>query len=265
MPNRSIHAPEPAPPGRPPPVDRAHSPGRQRCENASEPLSASLRDTWVDRVAHDLRGPLAPMQTAAYLLRDSTMDPAQRTELLDLLEQQIERLGEMVGEVSDFGRAEAGRLIARWEPVDIESLLAELGAGLQSSTPDVALDDSARGVHVEGDMLRVAQMFQLLLGVQLAHGDPAPVAARLESDRGRLRMTCTVACPDASDDLVALLLTAPHPDPPDGSLGFGLVIAGAIAAAHGGTLRGCARDACSVELVLELPCAKPSRPVAPAG
>lgn len=257
MPSRSIRTPDPAPPAPPPPVDCA-PPMRGRSGAATASLSASLRTTWVDRVAHDLRGPLAPMQTAAYLLRDPSIDPAQRAELLDLLEQQIQRLGEMVGEVSDFGRAEAGRLIARRETVDIESLACSLEGHAQAGAPRLTLDPSARGVQIEGDVLRIVQMFRLLLDVRLARGEAAPVRARLDSNGRRLRMTCTVPCPDASDGLVALLLAAPHPDPPDGSLGFGLVIAGAIAAAHGGTLRGRARDACSVELVLELPCAAPA-------
>lgn len=219
-------------------------------------LSPSLRNTWVDRVAHDLRGPLAPMQTATYLLRDPEIDAAQRDELLDLLEQQIRRLSQMIGEVSDFGRAEAGRLVTRRERVEVESLVADL-AGSLHTPPRIELDASAHGVLLEGDILRIAQMFQLLLGMRLARGVPAPVAARLESGRGRLSMRCTVACPEASDELVDLLLAAPHPDPPDDTLGFGLVIAGAIAAAHGGRLHGHASDGEHVELVLELPCVRP--------
>lgn len=241
------------PPGRRPPGAIAGVP--QRRPPVAGHVSAALRTTWVDRVAHDLRGPLAPMQTAAYLLRDPEVDAAQRDELLDLLEQQIQRLSEMIGEVSDFGRAEAGRLVTRREQVEVESLVADLAGGLHTP-PRVELDASVHGVLLEGDVLRIAQMFQLLLGMRLARGVPAPVAARLESDRGRLCMHCTLPCPEASDELVDLLLAAPHPDPPDDTLGFGLVIAGAIASAHGGTLRGRACDEESVELVLDLPCVR---------
>ena len=242
-------------PGRRPSGAVAGVPPRRPAPGAGH-LDPSLRNTWVDRVAHDLRGPLAPMQTAAYLLRDPDIDAAQREELLDLLEHQIHRLSEMICEVSDFGRAEAGRLVTRREQVEVASLVADL-AGSLHSPPRVELDPSVHGVALEGDILRIAQMFQLLLGARLAPGVALPVSARLESERGRLRMHCTVPCPEASDELVDLLLAAPHPDPPDDTLGFGLVIAGAIAEAHGGCLRGHACDEDSVELVLELPCVRP--------
>ena len=66
-------------------------------------------------------------------------------------------------------------------------------------------------------------------------------------------MACAVPCRDATDDLGEALLRAPHPDPPDDALGFGLLIAEAIADAHGGQLRGRASAPDTLEFLLELP------------
>ena len=33
---------------------------------------------WLDRLAHDLRGPLAPLQTASYLLQRDDLDETRR-------------------------------------------------------------------------------------------------------------------------------------------------------------------------------------------
>lgn len=218
-------------------------------------MSEPLANAWIDRVAHDLRGPLSPMQTAVYLLREPAIDDAQRDELLAVLERQIKRLSDMIGEFSDFGLGEAGRLVARCEAVDIASLVADLTASLRACPPRVTLDADVRGLQVEGDVLRLAQLFRILLGMQLARGQVAAVQARLEASDGHLRMRCALPCTGASDALAELLLAAPHPDPPDDTLGFGLVIAGAIATAHGGSLRGHASGPDTLEFVLELPCA----------
>ncbi|MGJ4802050.1 sensor histidine kinase [Luteimonas sp. SDU82] len=218
-------------------------------------MSTPLGKAWVDRVAHDLRGPLAPMQTAVYLLREPAISDSQRDELLAVLDRQIERLSGMIGEFSDFGRAETGRLVAHRETVDIAALLADLGGGAQDCPPQVALDPAAHGLQVQGDVLRLAQLFQLLLGMQLTRGQSTPVSARIEAAGGGLRMTCALRCAGASDELAQLLLAAPHPDPPDDTLGFRLLIAGAIADAHGGSLEGSARDPETLDLVLELPAA----------
>ena len=54
-------------------------------------MIASLQ--WLDRLAHDLRGPLTPLQTAAYLLRSGQVTPERQQELFALIERQTRQLG----------------------------------------------------------------------------------------------------------------------------------------------------------------------------
>ncbi|MGY1409242.1 MULTISPECIES: sensor histidine kinase [unclassified Luteimonas] len=216
-------------------------------------MSALIARTWMDRVAHDLRGPLAPMQTAVYLLRDPRIADGQRDELLAVLERQIQRLGGMIDEFSDLGRAGTGQLLVRRETIDVELLVSDTASRLQARAPRVSWGPEVQGLEIEGDVLRIAQLFHTLLGMQLSRVQPEPVQARLELARGRLRMTCALQCSGVSDALIAALLSSPHPDPPDDALGLGLMIAVAIAEAHGGSLQGRAGAGDTVELVLELP------------
>jgi len=216
-------------------------------------MSAPIARTWMDRVAHDLRGPLAPMQTAVYLLRDPRIADGQRDELLAVLERQIQRLGGMIEEFSDLGRAGTGQLLVRRESIDVELLVSDTASRLQARAPQVSWGPGVQGLEIEGDVLRIAQLFHTLLGMQLSRGQPEPVEARLELAGRRLRMTCALHCSGVSDALIASLLTSPHPDPPDDALGLGLMIAAAIAQAHGGSLQGRAGAGDRVELVLELP------------
>ena len=209
----------------------------------------------MDRVAHDLRGPLAPMQTAVYLLRDADIGQAQRDELLAVLERQIQRLGGMIDEFSDLGRAGTGQFLGRRETIDVELLVSDTASRLHTRAPQVSWGPGVRGLEIEGDVLRIAQLFHTLLGMQLSRGQPEPVQARLEFVDGRLRMTCALECSGVSDALIAALLSSPHPDPPDDALGLGLMIAVAIAEAHDGSLHGRAGAGDTVELVLELPAA----------
>ncbi|MBJ6982773.1 HAMP domain-containing histidine kinase [Luteimonas sp. MC1572] len=218
-------------------------------------MSAPSAKAWMDRLAHDLRGPLSPMQTAVYLLRDPGLGNEQREELFAVLERQIQRLGGMIDEFSDLGRAEQGRLKVRSEPIDLELLVMDTVARLREVPPRVEFAGDARTLRIDGDVQRVAQLFHALLGLQLSRSSPVAVQARIECHDNRLRMVCTVHCRDASDALIASLLTAPHPDPPDDALGLGLVIAAAIADAHGGGLHGRASGDDTLELVLELPAA----------
>lgn len=212
-----------------------------------------LDRTWLDRLAHDLRGPLSPIQTAVYLLRAPGVEAGQRDELLAVLDRQAQRLGAMIDELSDLVQADRGSLVATREVVDVRTLVVDAVARLPSRPPRVEFDAGAAQLEVEGDGRRLGQLFDVLLGLQAARGCTAPVEARIGRSATGLRMACTARCPEASDALAASLLEAPHPDPPDGALGLGLVVAAAIAQAHGGSMMARASGADALEFVLELP------------
>ena len=77
---------------------------------------------WFDRIAHDLRGPLTSLQTAAYLLRN---DPggANTVELADIVVRQGQRLGRMIEELDDWSRAEQQRLVDERVPVALAPVI----------------------------------------------------------------------------------------------------------------------------------------------
>jgi len=206
---------------------------------------------WLDRLAHDLRGPLTSLQTAAYLLKS---DPrgANSQELADIIVRQGQRLGRMIEELDDWARVEQRRLLDQRAPVDLAPLLDLALTGVPGCTiePDVA--DDARGLSVDGDEARLTQLFRILLAQSLAR-DPG---ARLHLAREGKAAVVTLSDrgPALGDDQLArLLTTSQHPAPDDG-LGLRLLIAAAIAEAHGGSLE--ARRPPSGE-GLELRCALP--------
>jgi K+-sensing histidine kinase KdpD len=159
----------------------------------------------------------------------------------------------MIDEVSDLGRAEKGRLVVRHEPLELELLICDIVARLHALPPKITFATDAQAVELDGDVLRLGQLLHALLGLQLTRAEPVAVEADIAwAAPGRLRMVCVVQCRDATDTLAQALLTMPHPDPPDEGLGLGLMIACAIAEAHGGHLEAHARQH-AIELVLELP------------
>ena len=214
--------------------------------------------TWMDRLAHDLRGPLAPMLTAIYLLREGSADGRQRHDLLEMMERQVQRLAGMIDEVGDIGRAEKGRLVGRMESIDVDLLLDDTVARIQAAPPEITFEPGARGQRIEGDILRIGQLLKTLLGLQFSRQHPVPVRARLANTGEGLRLSCTVHCRNATALPAGALLDMPHPEPQDDSLGLGLVIAAAIAQAHGGSLQCDAVADDTLELVLDLPLQQPA-------
>lgn len=187
----------------------------------------------LDRVAHDLRGPLMPLQTAAYLLRSGQLDAARQSELVDVIERQTRQLARMIDELGDWMRASQQRLVGQREAC-LPALLvdyAAAGAGL----PSPRVDDLSDGLEVQGDAQRLTQLLRILLGYASTLGGDVP-RVELAREDGRLRID-VLSSQAAEAPPVATMFEQPQPSAFDGGLGLQLLLARAIAEAHGGTLQ----------------------------
>jgi len=217
---------------------------------------------WLDRLAHDLRGPLAPLQTAVYLLKSGQLEPARQHELLELIERQTRCLGHMIEEMDDWSRASRGRLLGLREDCEASLLLDYARSGITPGDrmPPAITDDSATAV-VHGDQVRLIQMLRILL--EYAHARAADEASslRMRACDGSLEVDLIDASPDADKQSIAMLLLEPMAEPFDEGLGLKLLIARAIAEAHGGSLVAERTAAGGVRLRCRLPLAPPDAAV----
>lgn len=187
---------------------------------------------WLDRLAHDLRGPLAPLQTASYLLQRDDLEPARRQELLTLLERQTRRLARMLDELDDWTRAGRGRLLGEREDAELALLLdyALVGSGAR----DVPVEDDGQVALVRGDAQRITQLLRILVDFARARGGVASIALRCDDSRAWLELL--TAAHGASAEEADALLATPQRQPYDEGLGLRLLLAREIARAHGGDL-----------------------------
>ncbi len=206
---------------------------------------------WLDRLAHDLRGPLTPLQTAAYLLNSGQVSPDRQDELFALIERQTRQLGRMIDELDDWMRAAQKRLISETESCDPALLLDYARVKCGPSGAGAKVDDRADGALVDGDPVRLTQLLRILIAysASLANAPPA-IALRMIDERLHIDVRAPGAEPPV--ETVARLLEQPQPEPYDGGLGLQPLIARAIAEAHGGALIAQAEDG-GLVLRCELP------------
>jgi K+-sensing histidine kinase KdpD len=190
---------------------------------------------WLDRLAHDLRGPLTPLQTAAYLLRSGQVDPERQQELFVLIERQTQLLVRMIEELSDWTRVSQDRLLGRRERCEPAMLLDYARTGSRTAGTAAVIENHAEAAMVEGDPVRLTQLLRTLIEYANAHGKAA-ATLRLQAIGDRLRIDAIAAGPSADPAQVAAMLETPQAEPYDGGLGLRLLIARAIAEAHGGSL-----------------------------
>jgi PAS domain S-box-containing protein len=85
-----------------------------------------MKSEMVTMVSHELRSPLANMQTAIELVLTSDFEEDLQREMLNLVRSQGARLASFVEELLDVSQLEAGQIPTRWEPVTLWPLIQRI-------------------------------------------------------------------------------------------------------------------------------------------
>lgn len=208
----------------------------------------------LDRLVHDLKGPLAPLQTAAYLLGRDDLPPERRRDLLDTLERQSRRLGQMIDEAGDWVRASQQRLVSRRGPCELGLLLDTAIGGIAGCTVEPRVSAELVEQVISGDEVRLLQMLATLIRHASARDPEHPPQLVVAAAPGGVRITVSDRGPALDPAALAGVLDQPTAMPADAGLGLRLLIASAIVQAHGGSLVAVPGDGDrGLSLVCELP------------
>ncbi len=112
-------------------IERLYSEFRDAFERASEAealrRSEKLKSTLLDAVTHDLRTPLASVKASITTLleearapRDVALDAESRLEMMEVIDQESDRLNQFIGDLIELARIEAGelQLRPRWGAIE---------------------------------------------------------------------------------------------------------------------------------------------------
>jgi signal transduction histidine kinase len=81
---------------------------------------------FVSAVSHEFRSPLTTLRQLTELLAHGRIsDETRRRQYFDVLQQETLRLHQLVEDLLDFGRMDAGRREYRIEPVDLHELIRD--------------------------------------------------------------------------------------------------------------------------------------------
>ena len=133
-------------------------------ENVLEERNAEQaeRNTFIAAVAHELRGPLAPIRNVLEILQSSA-DLARHDGLLKILDRQVDFLTRLVEDLVDLTRARVGKLSVQYRPVVLQSLIHEVVADAQPKAEAAGVSLTAvlpeQPLEVEVDAGRMQQVF----------------------------------------------------------------------------------------------------------
>lgn len=221
----------------------------ERVQLRDEALQARLADevgrlakTLVGAVSHDLRGPLARIKASSSTLADTGLDigPQQARRLAALIDAQADRLADLVQNLLDMSRIQAGVLRPRNTVAPLADLVSTVVADLTAGRSDhdirVQIPDDLP--PVDADLVLISRVLTNLLENALRYSPraaPVTVSAALEGS-DRIEVSVTDQGPGVSphrrDEILQLFARRDS----DTGAGLGLTIAKTFIEAHGGRI-----------------------------
>lgn len=207
----------------------------QVLERVDEQRAALLRS-----VSHDLRTPLASIRAVASDLRDGTAyDDETRTELLETVCDEAERLDRIVANLLSLSRIEAGALTPDRQAVALDELVADrvrrLGGLFRQTRVQVEIPPDLP--LVDGDYTQLDQVVSNLLENAARHAPPASlVRVGAEERNGMVELRVSDEGIGVPDWERRRIFEPFRKGEGSRSSGVGLAICKAIVEAHGGTI-----------------------------
>ncbi|MET0159765.1 MAG: ATP-binding protein, partial [Acidimicrobiales bacterium] len=116
---------------------------QEQAGQASELAAANeLRVALLQAVSHDLRTPLAGIKASISSLRqrEITWPPEQEAEFLRIIEEEADRLDNLVENLLDMSRLQSGAVRTQLVPVTVDGVVLTALAGLGPRADDVVVE-----------------------------------------------------------------------------------------------------------------------------
>jgi signal transduction histidine kinase len=227
---------------------------------------ALLKDQFVSTVSHELRTPLTSIRGALGLILGNTLGepPPKMLNMLQIANQNSQRLLRIVNDILDLQKIEANQLEYRFQQVDLAKLLQnallELESYASAHQVSFQLAVTAADSHLTADPDRLMQVLANLMS-NAAKFSPAnsSVLIHLEQPAAdQLRLTVTDQGPGIPESFKTRIFQPfSQSDAADnrarGGTGLGLTISKAIVEQHGGHIRYVSAAGEGSSFIVELP------------
>jgi CheY-like chemotaxis protein len=205
------------------------------------------KDQFLAMLAHELRNPLAPITTAAQLLKQGRLEPKAAQHASEIIARQAEHMTELVNDLLDVSRVTRGLVTLEREHLDINAIVAsaveQVRPLVESRRHSLTLQLSGEPAHVLGDRTRLVQVVSNILNNAAKYTPTGgritlTVAPHEEQVEVSVRDNGVGIEPDVLPYIFELFTQAERtPDRSQGGLGIGLALVKSLVALHGGSVQ----------------------------
>ncbi len=214
--------------------------GKTEASRQGERLKSAL----LDSVTHDFRTPLTSIKASVTSLLSTANPPeAQQHELLAVINEECDRLNQLVGDAAEMARLDAGEFELNLEPNAMEEIVSAALLHCKSAlgSRPVRVDVAPGLRHVLADFDRIKDVLVRLIENADAYSPKdQPITISAEASGNFLSTSVADSGPGIEDMELGLIFDKFYRGKNQRYLvqgtGMGLPIAKAIIEAHGGTI-----------------------------
>ena len=206
------------------------------------------KDQFLAMLAHELRNPLAPIMTAAQLLKLGRHDPKSVAGASDIIARQAAHMTDLVNDLLDVSRVTRGLVTLEKEELDLNVIVAaaveQVRPLIDARRHALTLQLSGQPAHVFGDRTRLVQVISNILNNAAKYTAPGgSIVLAVLADEAQDEVHVTVRdsgvgiAPEVLPYIFDLFTQAERtPDRSQGGLGIGLALVKSLVVLHGGTV-----------------------------
>jgi PAS domain S-box-containing protein len=202
------------------------------------------KDEFLAMLAHELRNPLAPISSAAELMKMVKLDEDRLRQTADIITRQIAHMTGLVDDLIDVSRVTRGLITIDSLPLDVKRIVSDAIEQtlpiIESRRHQLSVDLAGEPVHVLGDPKRLVQVLTNILNNAAKYtpeGGNIRLQMQLEPHWVHLHVTDDGAgiSADLLPQVFELFTQAERTsDRSQGGLGIGLALVRSLVDLHGG-------------------------------
>ena len=204
------------------------------------------KNEFLAMLAHELRNPLAPIRNAVHIVQHLPLHDAKLEWATSVIGRQVSHITHIVDDLLDVSRIARGKVVIEKKIITLDAVIRQ---SLETSRPHIDakahrlhVDAPAEPIHLEGDLVRLTQVFSNLLNNAAKY---TPAGGEIHFHAQAADDTISVAVRDNGEGVTAEFLpyifdlfSQAHQaiDRTQGGLGVGLTLVKQLVELHGGTV-----------------------------
>jgi signal transduction histidine kinase len=213
-----------------------------RLELESVQRQMRLQDDFVSTISHELRTPLGFIKgySTSLLRQDTTWDKATEREFLSIIDEEADRLTQLIENMLESARLQSKTMQFRFAPLRLDALIRDITSRVCMHNPDlkVTLDFEA-APPIMGDSVRLSQVFENLFSNAAKYAPGSPLTISLRHTQKKMTVAFADRGEGIPEDFLPFIFERFYRVPGERSVtgtGLGLYICKQIILAHHGKI-----------------------------